>query len=362
MRILVLNWRDLASSGGGGAERVTHEIARRLVERGHEVTWLSSVERGLPDEEERDGVSIVRRGGELTTHLYGPRIARRGFDVVVDAINTIPYLAPLWSRAPVVVFFHKLARDVSWHEPPLPLAAIGWAAEPAYLKVYRRTPAVTVSPSTRDDLRRFGLSGRIDVIPLAATHEGAAGATREPERTGRLVAIGRLTPSKRFEDAVEALADLRRTHPQARLDLVGTGPDLARLRRIVRDAGLEQHVTLHGRVDDATRDALLAQADAVVGTSVREGWGLTVTEAALAGTPAVVYDIPGFRDAVVHGRTGVVTAPAPAALAQGIRTLLADRARHRALGEAARARARALSWSATAAAFEAALAAAAEPS
>jgi glycosyltransferase involved in cell wall biosynthesis len=362
MRILVLNWRDLRSSGGGGAERVTHEIARRLVERGHEVTWLSSSERGLPEEEDRHGIAIVRRGGELTTHLHGPRIARRGFDVVVDAINTIPYFAPLWSRAPVVVFFHQLARDVWWHEAPLPLAAIGWAAEPAYLQVYRRTPAITVSPSTRDDLRRFGLHARVDVVPLAATHEGADDPAPKRGLTGRLVAIGRLTPSKRFDHAIEALADLRRTHPQARLDLVGAGPELARLRRVASEYGVERQVTLHGRVPDSTRDALLAEADAVVGTSVREGWGLTVTEAALAGTPAVVYDIAGFRDAVVPGRTGVVTAPTPAALAAGIRTLLADPARHRAFGEAARARARALSWSATARAFEAALAAAVERS
>jgi glycosyltransferase involved in cell wall biosynthesis len=357
MRILVLNWRDLASSGGGGAERVTHEIARRLCERGHQVTWLSSSERRLAEEEDRDGFTIVRRGGQLTTHLYGPLIVRRGFDVVVDAINTVPYLAPVWSPVPVVAFFHQLARDVWWYEAPLPLAAIGWATEPLYLQVYRRTPVVTVSTSTRDDLRRLGLRARIDVIPLAA----AAGAEPSPQRSpsgGRLVAIGRLTRSKRFEDAIAALAELRRTHADARLDVVGTGPDLGRLEREAAALGVAEHVTFHGRVDDRVRDGLLANADALVGTSVREGWGLTVTEAALAATPAVVYDIPGFRDSVVNGRTGFVTAARPAALADGIRALIDHPSVYDRIVRAAHEHASGRTWEATASAFESALVAA----
>jgi len=354
MRILVLNWRDLASPGGGGAERVTHEIARRLVERGHSVTWLSSSAVGVPADDVVDGIEIVRRGGEVTTRFHAPRLARRGFDVVVDAINTVPYLAPVWSRAPVVVFFHQLARDVWWHEAPFPLSAIGFGLEPVYLQIYRRTPAITVSASTRDDLRRFGHRATIDVIPLAAE---ATLPTPAPTKTlsGRLVAIGRLTPSKRLDHAIAALAVLRDTHPESRLDIVGAGPEHDALERLVAARGLRGHVTLHGRIDDAVRDQLLAEADAVVGTSVREGWGLTVTEAALVGTPAVVYDIPGFRDAVVDGRTGVVTTATPAALAQGIRDLLGDPARYERLAAAAGSRAHALGWSSTADAFEATL-------
>jgi len=105
-------------------------------------------------------------------------------------------------------------------------------------------------------------------------------------------------------------------------------------------------------VPDTARDLLLAEADALVGTSVREGWGLTVVEAALVGTPAVVYDIPGFRDSVVHERTGVVTPRDPSSLAEGIRWLLADRSRYEIVRAAARERTAATSWDATAVAFE----------
>jgi glycosyltransferase involved in cell wall biosynthesis len=357
MRILILNWRDVRSVRGGGAERVTQEIAARLVGRGHRVTWLSSREDGLPGEESIDGVDVVRRGSELTTRLHAPRVARDGYDLVVDAINTIPYFAPLWARSPSVVFFHQLARDVWWYEAPFPISALGWAAEPVYLRAYRRTPAIAVSPSTRDDLRRFGLRGRIDVVPLAVTPP--ANAHQEAKSlTGRLIAIGRLTPSKRYDHAIEALADLRRTHPEARLDLIGTGEEREKLLARAGRLGVRDAVHLHGRVSEAERDRLLGEADVVVGTSVREGWGLTVTEGAAAGTPAAVYDIPGFRDSVVDRRTGVVTQPSPHALAEGVRWLIADRDRYEAIRNNARARVAATTWEATTDAFELALEAA----
>jgi glycosyltransferase involved in cell wall biosynthesis len=357
MRILILNWRDVRSVRGGGAERVTHEIARRLVARGHSVTWLSSSEQGLPANEEIDGVRMVRRGSELTTRFHAPRLAREGYDVVVDAINTVPYLAPLWSRAPVVVFFHQLARNVWWYEAPLPIAMLGWTIEPIYLQVYRRTPAVAVSASTRNDLRRLGLRGNIEVIPLAVSSEAA---TRLPPKSleGRLVAIGRLAPSKRYDHAIRALAQLRRTHPNARLDVIGTGDERDKLLREAASLGVADWVTLHGRVDDDVRDRLIEEADVVVGTSVREGWGLTVTEAAIRGTPAAVYDIPGFRDSVVADRTGVITRQSPEALAEGIRKLIDDPTHYESVRAAALELAAKLSWEHTADGFEAALVAA----
>jgi glycosyltransferase involved in cell wall biosynthesis len=287
-------------------------------------------------------------------------LAKEGYDVVVDEVNTVPYLASLWSPAPVLLFINQLARNVWWYEAPLPVAALGWLAEPVYLQAYRRTPAVTISPSSRDDLRRLGLRGTINVIPMAVN--SVASTDLGPKSLeGRLLAIGRLTPSKRFDHAISALAELRRTHPSARLDIIGTGKERDRLLGHAADLGVSGAVTLHGRVDDDERDRLLTEADVVIGTSVREGWGLTVTEAAMRGTPAVVYDIPGFRDSVVADRTGVITAPSPAALAEGIARLIDDSPGYEAARVAALERASLLSWDRTADAFEAALLAAATP-
>ena len=223
MRLLILNWRDIRSPRAGGAELLTHEVAKRLVSRGHEVTWFTARPTGLPGEEVVDGVRIVRRGSEATTRFHAPAFARRGrYDLVVDEVNTLPYFAPLWSSAPVLFYINQLAREVWWYEAPKLVAALGYASEPLYLQAYRRTPTVTISGSTRDDLQRLGSRARIDVVPMAVNTPRVERVGPKALR-GRLVAVGRLAPSKRYDDAIRALARLRRTHPGATLTIIGEG-------------------------------------------------------------------------------------------------------------------------------------------
>src|SRR3954451_1434855 len=250
MRVAILNWRDVCSPRAGGAEHVTHEVARRLVERGHVVRWVSSEADGLPDVEELDGVEIVRRGSELTTRLHAPALVRSFEpDVVLEEINTLPYFAPVWSRTRVVLYMNQLARDVWWHEAALPLAAVGWALEPLYLKAYRRYDAVTISRSSRDDLRNIGIEGRIVVVPMAGGHASLESFPAK-ELTGRMGAIGRLTPSEPDDHAVRAPAHLRRHQPRAELTLIGEGRDRPRLERLVASLDLADAVTVTGRVDE----------------------------------------------------------------------------------------------------------------
>ena len=325
MRILLLNWRDVRSARGGGAELVTHRVARGLVERGHEVTWLSSLSDGQKSEEFVDGVRVIRRGSEVTTRFFASRTARRiRPDVVLEEINTLPYLSPLWSKVPVLLYMNQLARDVWWYEAPLLVAAAGFVAEPLYLQAYRRCDAVTISASTRDDLRRVGLGGTISIAPMVADVERLA-VLGEKGRTGALVAVGRLTPSKRYDHAISALVRLRLRYPAATLTLIGDGRSRQELERTAEAAGVAEVVHFLGRISEAEKIAILTASDALVGTSVREGWGLTVSEAAARGTPSVAYDIPGFRDSVVDARTGLLVQPRPEALADGIARLLDDR-------------------------------------
>jgi glycosyltransferase involved in cell wall biosynthesis len=356
MRILLLNWRDVRSPRAGGAEHLTHEVARRLVAGGHPVTWFTSRPSGLPASETIDGVDIVRRGSEATTRLHAPAFARRKpFDLILEQVNTLPYLAHLWSRLPTVLWVQQLAREVWWYEAPKAVAAVGYVSEPVYLRAYRNVPALTISRSTRDDLRRLGLRGKIDVVPMAVDTP-AVDALRPKALGGSLLAVGRLTPSKRYDDAIRALRILRRSHPSATLTVAGEGRDRERLEALAGELGLAESVRLPGQVSQDAKTELLTDADVLIGCSVREGWGLTVTEAARRGTPAVAYDIPGFRDSIAHGRTGLLTAPGPAALATGIRRLLDDRALYERLRDEAWHSSLGLSFDATAAACEAACA------
>lgn len=323
------------------------------------MTWLSSVAPGLPAEETIDGVRIVRRGSELTTRLSAPGLVRRlRPDVVLEEINTLPYLAPLWTRRPVVLYMNQLARDVWWYEAPRAVAALGWTIEPVYLQTYRRSPVITISESSRDTLRRVFGGREITVVPLAVDTP-AVDAPPPKRRTGSLIAIGRLTPSKRYDHAIEALRELVRSHPEARLRLIGGGRDQERLVAHARSLEVLDRVEFHGRVSEEEKLRLLDDSDVLVGTSVREGWGLTVTEAAARATPSVVYDIPGFRDAVLDRRTGLVVPPSPHALAAGVAQLVDDEELYDRLRTEAWTRTKAMTHDMTADAFEAVLRAAA---
>ena len=361
MKLLLLNWRDIRNPRAGGAETLTHEVARRFVQRGHQVTWLTSRSPGLKSEEWLDGVRILRRGSELTTRLYAPRVGRNGdYDLVVEEVNTLPYFSPAWSRAPTLLHINQLAREVWWYEAAKPVAALGYVSEPLYLQAYRRVPTVTISESTLHDLQRLGLKGRIDVIPMAVNVEPVDELL--PKRLeGHLIAVGRLAPSKRYDHAIDALAILRRMFSAATLTIVGDGSERGALERHALAAGVADAVRFAGAVDEQEKVRLLTEADVLVGCSAREGWGLTVTEAAIRGTVSVVYDIPGFRDSVVHERTGILTESTPSALAAGIASVVATSDVYERLRSSALASARELSWEKTVDAFEFAAEAARSP-
>ncbi len=367
MRILFLNWRCLANPRAGGAELVTHRIAEHLARRGHEVTLFTSSFPGAQPEECMNGVRVVRRGRQLTVHLEALRWYRRragGFDIVVDEINTLPFFAPLYAGVPVVALFQQLAREVWWYEAPRGLALVGYAAEPVYLRPYRHVPLVTISASTLQSLRSVGLRGPACIIPMAADVELPPTLPSVHTKPAQLtlVSLGRVVPSKRVHHAIEAVAILRDRGIVARLDVAGGGrPDYRRrLDGLVSRLGLEGQVTFHGRVSEAEKRQLLGQAHLLLGTSVREGWGLMVTEANALGTPAVVYDVPGLRDSTRHLETGFVcAAQAPQSLAAGIEALWRDPSRYVAVRRAAWEWARTLGWHRTGEQFEAHLAQAA---
>jgi glycosyltransferase involved in cell wall biosynthesis len=162
-----------------------------------------------------------------------------------------------------------------------------------------------------------------------------------------LVSLGRVVPSKRLEHAIEAVALLVRKRLPARLAVIGraTPSYQDRLARLAARLGIGDRITFHGAIDDDEKRRLLAGAFALLGTSVREGWGLMVTEANAVGVPAVVYDVPGLRDSTRHGETGMLCeAGSPGDLARGVETLWRDPALYHRVRERAWLEAKDRSW------------------
>jgi glycosyltransferase involved in cell wall biosynthesis len=355
LRVLFLNWRDPWHPRAGGAELVTLRIAERLATAGWDVEWFSATYAGCRRDEIRHGVRFVRAGSQLTVHLRAA-VRYRGthdFDVVVDEINTIPFYAHRYVAAPTVAYINQLAGDVWRYEAPALLGNLGMLVEPLYLRPYRDVPVISISQSSVQTMRAIGLRGPMHVVAMSVDEE-PDGAVPEKTLPRDVVVLGRVTPSKRIEHAIEAAQALRESGWAGRLLIVGSGEAryTAKLERYAR-ARLGERVQFTGRVTNETRTRILREASCLWMTSVREGWGLAVTEAARHGTPAVVYAVPGLVDSVSDGKTGFVVAPRPAVLAAATAKLFAES--FSAFAATALEASRHLEWDRTAGQFEAVL-------
>ncbi len=292
-----------------------------------------------------EGIRFVRAGRQWTVHWSAYRHYRNKlsptFDVIIDEVNTIPFFTPLWSDIPAVMFIHQLAREVWWYESRFPISALGFMAEPYYLRLYRKTPVVTVSASTEHDLRKLGFTGQITVIPEGVEAIQPEDLFRPAE--ANFLYVGRIAPSKRIEHLIMALAAFRDARGTGTLWLVGAGSERYRSKLITlsRRMNVEDNVVFRGRVGSAEKHRLMARAQALLLTSVREGWGLVVSEANACGTPALVYDVPGLRDSVRNEVTGLVVPPTPSALSNAMTRLIVDASLRMRLSVAAQ------KWSAT---------------
>jgi len=313
MDILVFNWRDITHPEAGGAEVFTHEVLERLVERGHEVTLFTAKYRGADRETERNGVRVVRAGGKYSVYALAPLYYYKKFkgkyDVVVDEINTRPFMTPKFVSEPVVALIHQLAREFWFYEVPAPVDWLGYhILEDRWLQNYTQVPTLTVSDSTRSDLRGLGFD-EIEVVPEGLDIEPLS-TLPEKSDDPTFIFVGRMTESKRASHAAEALDRLADRFPDGTFHMVGDG---YLLEDLIDEFG--DTVTFHGYVSNRRKLELLRESHVILVPGVREGWGLVVTEANSMGTPAVGYDIHGLRDSITDRHTGLLCAPSPVALA-----------------------------------------------
>ena len=352
MRILLVNWQDLENPDAGGAELHLFELFRRLVARGDRVHLVCSGWRGASPAAEVQGISVERHGGRQSFALAGPgavrrALARERWDIVVEDINKLPLFLASLTPLPFCAIIPHLFGSTAFQEASWPVAATVALAERPIPRRYRRAGFHAISESTRDDLVRRGVpAGRIRVIhPGIDTAACTPASALDRARPPTFLYVGRLKRYKGVETAIQALATARGERPDLSLDIAGSGDDAARLGSLTHQLGLDGAVRFHGFVPEPRKRELFQRATATLFPSPKEGWGLTIMEAAACGTPSLASDSPGLRDSVRDGVTGYLVPHADAgALARRMLELAGDPALVARLGTAARRHAEAWSW------------------
>lgn len=339
MRIL------LASPGleMGGAERVVVQLARGMIERGHEVT-ISGAGGPLEDE-----VAALDAGRIV--------LPERGRSPIGAAAAALRLAAALRELSPEVVHGHNVkasvlaatgARMASTRRRPR-LIATFHGVEPGEYRaaagLLRTVDLVAcVSAELVEGLRAHHYpEKRLRLIhnaigtprPLTATHRAQLDAELDLGDEPVILAVGRLAEQKNHARLLDAAALLHSTGVEARYLIAGDGPLRASLERRTTDLGLGDHVRFLGLRRDV--GALMARADLLAFSSDWEGLSIAALEGLAAGTPIVTTPVEGMQALLADEAAGVI-APEMSAqgLADAIATLLADPARRKEMGRAGR--------------------------
>jgi len=346
LKILWFNWRDIRHPEAGGAEVLTHEVMKRLVMDGYEMTLFCPRVKGRLDEEVIDGVKIVRKGGKYTVYGSGKSYFKKNkdkYDFIIDEVNPRPFLTrKLLDGKPSMVLFHQMIREEWFYEMPFPLSYICNYYEYKWLLPHRETPTLTVSESSKTDLEDIGFSN-VKVIPMGISTEPLAEVGKK-EDTPTVAFIGRLKKHKLPDHAIKAFHIIHDNLPSAKLWIIGDGDMLNDLKKAE-----DENITFFGHVSNQTKFELLSKAHLVLVPSIREGWGLIVTESNAMGTPVVAYEVNGLRDSVVDGKNGtLVNDKSPESLARTTLKILNDKAMLQKLSQTSLEHSRQFSWDMTA--------------
>lgn len=313
MKVVWLSWKDRGHPQSGGAESVSGNIMDRLVRDGHEVKLVTSKYHGVRDHEQHENLEIIRVGNRYTVYAkvakYYKSHLQNWADVVIDEMNTIPFNSASYSTARNVLLCYQLAREVWLYQMIPPLSLIGYASEPIMLRYLakRYTSVATESQSSKKDMEQYGFKN-INIFRVGMNIAPIKTLAGKKSKT-IILSLGSIRPMKRTLDAVKAFETARDMNRS--LTMIIAGDNNSRYaQKVIAYAAQSRHteaITILGRVTANKRIELMRQAALIIVTSIKEGWGLIVTEANSQGTPAIVYDVDGLRDSVKDGFTGVVS-------------------------------------------------------
>jgi len=288
------------------------ELSKRLAEKGHTVTVITSTRGGNArySDEFVGKVRVIRLPERL--HIFEapilPQIAYRAMFLDFDLLHvhgmspTITDLGILVGKIrgkPVVLTYHNDAEST-----------MEWSVAKAAARVYARlcVPIVEMADSIVCATDSYGASSlvlkhfrnRMEVIPLGVDMSRFANARSRLTSNGRkeVLFVGQLKEYKGVSFLIEAIAKLRRNGTNVALSVAGDGPSYPRLKAMVETLGIGDSVRFLGNLNNAELVDSYGACDLVVLPSVsrREAFGLVQLEASAAGKAVVASDIPGVSD------------------------------------------------------------------
>ncbi len=313
MKILLVNWMDLANPQAGGAEVQLMEIFKRLAGRGVEVSFICSRFPGSKQIDHFEGIKIYRTGSHMLFNYHVPRLlkkldAEQNFDIIFEGLNKIPFFSPLFSKKPVIALIpHLFGKSIFLETNPL-FASYVYLYEKPVPFIYKNSVFQVVSDSTSDDLQKRGVNkDKISVVHNGMDHKNYF-VNKDISKFDQptILYVGRLRKYKSVDIALRAMPGILGKMPDARLVIIGSGEDIPRLKKIRDELNLEASVIFTGFISESEKIDWLRRSHVLVNPSSKEGWGLTIIEANACGTTSVASNVDGLKDSVRDKETGLL--------------------------------------------------------
>lgn len=322
---------------------------------GYEVRAVTSWYPGLKMREVLNGYTVERVGTHDNYILYVPQVLKKyasWADVIVEDTSKIPLMVPLMRRRngiKVLAIVHHLNRNIYFYELPFIKAVIAYSLETIMPSLYSRLPDVwliAVSNSTREELIKLNADpNRIFIVPNGIDNKNN-NRFFEKDPTPTVLYLSRAKAYKQPHHAIIAFSKVLKRVPHARLIIAGKEMDKL-YKNVIQK--LNKNIEIYGKIDEETKTKLLCKAWLLIQTSLKEGFGITVLEAAMCRTPVVAYRVPGLKDSIKHMETGILVEPGNIEqLAEAIVWLLTDDKLRSRLAENAHRYAQSFSWDRTA--------------
>ncbi|HEC67282.1 MAG TPA: glycosyltransferase family 1 protein [Candidatus Desulfofervidus auxilii] len=363
MKLLIFNWRDIKNPEAGGAEIHLHEICKKLVQRGHEIVLISSKfsSKVVPNIEYIDGIKVIRVGNKFTYNIacflyYMRYLRQQNFDIVIDDVSKIPLLTPFYVKGKKLAISHHIHGKTVFKELPFIVAAGVFLSEFLIPVFYHRLKWICVSESTKKELiNLFKIPPEnIKVIYNGINPKLFQNHSVQKTDYPTVVYFGMVKNYKRIDLLLKAFKIVSNKIPESRLLIAGKGYAYDSLKNLANKLNIFHKVKFIGPINEDKKINLLQSSWIQVIPSMKEGWGITVIEANVYGTPCIAYNVPGLRDSIIDGRTGILVKENGNVekLAEAIYKLLVNHELRKELSQNAIEWAKRFSWDKSAEEFE----------
>ena len=352
MKILMLTW-EYPPRIVGGIARVVHDLSKRLIKDGHEVTVITYKEGNVPYYEDDKGVKVYR----VDNYMINPNnfidwvmqlnfamlakaneiIANEGnFDVIHAHDWLVAYAAKTLKNSyntPIVSTIHatEAGRNSGVHDETQ-----RYINDTEWLLTYESTEVIVNSNYMKSEIQRlFGLPfEKINVVANGVNLTNYSGVERDYDFRRRyamdnekiILFMGRLVYEKGVQHLIAAMPKILEGYHDAKLIIAGKGGMIEELKAQANALGLGEKVYFAGYMNGKDVGKMYKAADISVFPSTYEPFGIVALEAMLAEIPIVVSDIGGLNEIVEHRETGMKSYAGNAnSIADSILTLLYDK-------------------------------------